>query len=63
VIVPTLRPVEQLELRIGRFGTVGYLRLKKVCSCVHLDSIIIKFKNNQVIAEVKLLLSPVESPL
>jgi hypothetical protein len=30
---------------------------------VHLDSIIIKFKNNQVIAEVKLLLSLAESPL
>jgi hypothetical protein len=33
VIIPTLRPAEQLELRIGRFGTVGYLRLKSMRLC------------------------------
>ena len=33
VTVPTLHPAEQLELRIGRFGTVGYLRLKSVHLC------------------------------
>jgi hypothetical protein len=53
VTVPTLRPVERLELRIGRFGTIGYLRLKSMRLCA-LDSEINNFKNNQVIAEVML---------
>ena len=57
VTVPTLRPAERLELKIGRFGTVGYLRLKSVHLCAF------RFNNNQVIAKVKLLLSPVESSL
>ena len=51
VIVPTLHPAERLELRIGKFGTVRYLSLKSVHLCAF------RFKNNQVIVEVKLFLS------
>ena len=42
VTVPTLRPAERLELRIGWFGTIGYLRLKSVRLCAF------RFNNNQI---------------